>query len=76
MIDDAMNRIKVRRGSELPQSKLTEDDVVLIRGLVDEREKLKQQARQLTNAKIADKFGVSNRTIDRITAGEIWVYVE
>ena len=76
MIDDPLNRTKARRGEELPWSKLTEDDVRLIRGLVDERVRLRQEASLLSNAHIADKFGVSKRAIDRVTAGETWVYVD
>ena len=75
MIDDPLNRTKVKRGSELPWAKLNEDDVVLIRKLIVEREMLKAKARELTNAKIAEKFGVHVRTIDKISIGEIWGYV-
>ena len=75
MIDDPLNRTKVKRGSELPWAKLDEDDVVLIRRLIVEREMLKAKARQLTNAKIAEKFAVHVRTIDKISTGETWGYV-
>jgi hypothetical protein len=75
MIDNPLNRLKVKRGSELPHAKLTESDVLLIRSLVEHREHLKDQARMLTNQRIAEKFGVHQRTIDRITAGESWNHV-
>jgi len=75
MIDCPLNCTKVKRGSELPHAKLTEDDVRLILSLVGEREALKRQASSLTNARIAHKFAVSTRTIDRITAGETWSHV-
>lgn len=75
MIDCCMNRLHVKRGSELPQSKLTESDVVLIRSIVEDREAMKARLRELTNAKLAEKFGVSNRMIDRITSGESWIHV-
>lgn len=75
MIDDPLNRNKAKRGSDLPQSKLNEDDVRLIRGLVEHREYEKKKLAELTNAKIAEKFGVHIRTIDRITAGENWGHV-
>lgn len=61
-----------KRGSQLPHAKLTEDDVRLVRELVDERDRHKAIAAALTNRKIADKFGVHVRTIDRITAGNGW----
>lgn len=61
-----------KRGSQLPHAKLNEDDVRLVRQLVDERERHKAIAAELTNRKIAEKFGVHVRTIDRITAGNGW----
>lgn len=75
MIDDPLNRTKAKRGSNLPQSKLTEDDVLIIRGIVDYREGLKAEISELTNAKIAEKFDIHVRTIDRITADESWTHV-
>lgn len=75
MKDDVLNRVKVKRGIQLPHAKLSEDDVRLIRELMSEREYHKRQAAQLTNAKIAEKFGVHVRTIDRVTNGENWGHV-
>lgn len=75
MKDCVMNRTKVKRGMDLPHSKLTDDDVRLIRALIEERESHKKAAAQLTNKKIAEKFGVHFRTIDRISAGENWTHV-
>lgn len=75
MIDDPLNRLKVKRGSELPQAKLDESDILLIREIVSERNKLKQQLRQMSNKSIAEKFGVHIRTIDRVTAGYSWGHV-
>lgn len=75
MIDCAMNRTKVLRGSQLPHAKLTEQDVAHINALVDHRDELRRQLRELTNAKLAEKFGVHVRIIDRITAGETWGHV-
>ena len=76
MIDDAMNRTKVKRGMDLPQAKLTNDDVLLIRQLVHDREMTKKQLSKITNRHIADKFGVHVRTIERITAGSGWCHVQ
>jgi len=75
MIDNPANRLNVKRGSELPWAKLTEDDVALIRQLVDERERLRSEASALTNARLAEKFGVHVRTIDRVTTRENWGHV-
>ena len=76
MIDNPLNRIKVKRGSDLPHAKLSEDDVALIRKLIAVREDLKRQASELTNAKIAEKFGMHVRSIDRIAGCESWTHVE
>jgi hypothetical protein len=75
MIDDCMNRTKVKRGAQLPHAKLTEDDVRLINSFVEEREQLKTRLKGMTNKSIADKFDVHIRTIDRITSGETWGHV-
>jgi FixJ family two-component response regulator len=75
MIDDCMNRTKVKRGSDLPHSKLKEDDIRLIHALVAEREQMKATLKGLTNKAIADKWDVHVRTIDRITSGETWGHV-
>lgn len=75
MIDNPLNRLNVKRGSELPWAKLNESDVRHIRLLIEHREKLKQQAKALSNARLADKFGVHCRTIDRICTGEGWAHV-
>ncbi len=75
MRDDAMNRLKAKRGEQLPQSKLTAADVRLILAAVTERDRLKREAAALTNAQLAYKFGVHVRTIDRITTGENWSHV-
>ncbi len=76
MIDDAMNRLKVKRGSQLPQSKLTEADVREIFAMVEQRDRLKRQLSRLTNASIAEMYGVHVRTVDRVTSGHGWSGVE
>lgn len=75
MRDDTLNRNKVKRGEQLPQSKLTDEDVKIIRELVEYRDKIKKELSVLTNSAIAEKFDVSQRTIDRITAGHGWTHV-
>lgn len=63
------------RGESLPQSKLTESDVKLILKLVDERESLKKQASDLSNKKLAEKFDVHQRTIEKLLSGKTWRHV-
>lgn len=64
-----------RRGSELSWAKLDESDILLIRELLKERDRLFAEAHMLTHAKIADKFSVSKRTIEKIAHGESWLHV-
>ena len=75
VIDDVMNRTKVKRGEELPQSKLSNLDVLLIRQAAEERTRLRREASQLSNCSLARKFGVHTRTIEKIVAGESWAYM-
>ncbi len=75
MIDCCLNRTKAKRGIDLPQSKLNESDVIMIRELVAYRDELKSEISTLTNKKLAEKFGVHFRTIDAITAGITWTHV-
>ncbi len=65
----------IKRGEELPYSKLTNADILNIRELVEYRENLKKELSSLTNAKIAEKFDVHLRTIDKVTAGVSWWHV-
>ena len=75
MIDCCMNRLKVKRGSQLPHAKLNEEKVRLILDAVKERNNLKAQLANLSNQSLADYLGVSLRTVDRVTAGENWTHV-
>jgi FixJ family two-component response regulator len=71
-----MNRMKVKRGTELPQAKLDENKVRLILDAVKERNNLKAQLANLSNKALAEYLGVSLRTVDRVTAGENWTHVK
>ena len=56
-------------GNRNARRKLTDSDRDCIEGLLKAREEMKRQLSELTNAKIAEKFEVHQRTIDRITVG-------
>ena len=76
MIDDPLNRLKVKRGSELPQAKLTEDQVRQLLRLAAKRRRVRQAVTQrLGNRALARRFGVSVSTVERILAGETWSHV-
>jgi hypothetical protein len=74
--DDPLNRLKMKRGSDLPQSKLDETKVKEIRLIVEVRERMREELKAMTNAAIAEKYGVHYRTVDRITAFENWNHVD
>lgn len=64
-----------RRGSELPWATITEDDARLIRGLLDHREKLMAELKTLSSQAIADKFGITKRTVESISQGLTWNHI-
>ena len=63
------------RGEECWNAILTEDDVRLIHQAVAERDRLRAEASQLSNAALAEKLGCSVRTIERVTSRSGWVHV-
>ena len=63
----------VRRGLELPQAKLMPLDVAEIRSAARQRQSLRSHiASNLSNAALAKKFGVHERTIEKILSRETW----
>ena len=63
----------VRRGLELPQAKLMPLDVAEIRSAARQRQSLRSYiASNLSNAALAKKFGVHERTIEKILSRETW----
>ena len=75
MIDNPLNRLDAKRGEGLPQSKLTNDDVLYIREVVEKRDELRKRLSLMTNKHLAKQLGVHYRTIDRVTAFENWSHV-
>jgi hypothetical protein len=75
MRDDALNRLKVKRGSQLPWAKLDEAKVREILAVVRWRKALQARLKECTNQALADRYGMHRRSIDRITAGEAWIHV-
>ena len=65
----------VRRGNRHYLSKLTEDDVRLIREADKERQRLLAEASHLTQGALAEKFDVSRSAIQMIASGERWGHV-
>ena len=78
-----MNYEACLRGSERYNSALTEDDVRLIRAAARHRQELLEQARrmnreakQLSNARLAEKFGVQLGTVRSVVDYKTWRHVE
>jgi hypothetical protein len=66
----------VRRGEELPHSKLTAELVEEIRSARRQREALRQHiANNLSNEALAKKYGVHVRTIEKAITNETWSHV-
>lgn len=66
----------VQRGTDLPQSKLTEDDVIDIRSMQRQRAKLLAHIKEnLSNDAMAKKFNIHPRTLEKILSRETWSHV-
>jgi len=64
------------RGAELPQTKLTEDDVEAIRSAARQRDKLRQHIRDnLSNEALARQHGVHVRTVEKVLQYFTWSHV-
>ena len=63
------------RGSDHYRSKLTEDDVRLIRAAVEHRRNLIAEANKLSDTNLAEKMGVTRSSIGRIVYGNSWSHV-
>lgn len=67
----------VKRGEELSQSKLTDDDVRLIHDAKVNREALRDHIRlSLSNEALARQFGVHVRTIEKVLSYGSWRHVK
>lgn len=76
MKDDVLNRLKVKRGADLPQSKLTEDQVKEMRSLYQEyRETIKKLNDEFSARGLANRYGMHVRTIEKIISGETWSHI-
>jgi len=66
-----------KRGTELPQAKLSESDVQLIRRLhKHKQEEIKRLNETLSAKALAEKFGVHARTIEKVLTYRGWVHVQ
>ncbi len=64
------------RGHQLPQAKLLELDVASIRSAARQRENLKRYITDnLTNKALAQRFGISERNIEKIINRITWSHI-
>jgi hypothetical protein len=76
MIDDVMNRLKVKRGEALPQSKLTEETVKEARKLHEESRQAISDLNDMFSAKgLAERYGVHVRTMEKALSGITWSHI-
>lgn len=76
MIDDPLKRLKAKRGSDLPWSKLTEVDVENIRRLSELKKRLIDRLNQKYSAKaLANRYGVHHRTIEKVIQCNSWTHI-
>lgn len=76
MIDNATNRLNVKRGTDLPQAKLTEEDVKLARQLHEYKQaEIKRLNETLSIKALAEKFDVSERAMERALNRANWGHV-
>lgn len=77
MIDDPLNRLKVKRGIELPQSKLNEKLVKKIREeYAQAQAEIKRLRSQYSSKALAKEYGVHVRTMDKVLTYETWSHVK
>lgn len=77
MIDDCMNRLKVKRGFDLPQAKLNEKLVSQIRSDYQQaREEIEFLQSNYSAKALAKKYGLHVRTIEKMLSGETWSHVQ
>lgn len=76
MKDDPLNRLKVKRGEELPQSKMNEESVIKARRDYERAKILiKKIQSKYTSKGLARKYGIHHRTMDKILSGETWSHL-
>lgn len=65
-----------RRGQELTQTKLQDEDVISIRSAVKQRDNLRKYIREnLSNEAMAKKFGVHVRTVEKCISYESFGHI-
>lgn len=76
MIDDPLNKLKVKRGSQLTQSKLDEAKVIKIRKEYAHGKFLIQSLQSQYSIKgMARRYGVAPSTMEKVLACNTWTHI-
>ena len=65
----------INQGTNHHAHRLTEDDVRIIRKAAVERDRLKAEAKTLSNEELGKKFGVRAATISEVITYKTWIHV-
>lgn len=64
------------RGEDLPQARLTEEDVIAIRAAAERRETMRNEINMtLSNEALAILYRVHIRTIEKVLSYETWRHI-
>ena len=69
-----MRRTHQACGEDHYRAKLTNEDAQLIRDVVSYRRSLLDEARKISDAALAEKFGVTKSTINKVGKGHSWIH--
>lgn len=76
MIDNPLNRLDVRRGSELPQARLDDEKVRKARRDYERaRALIRRLQAQYSVQGLADKYGVHRATMEKALSGVTWSHL-
>jgi hypothetical protein len=69
------DRTTYARGERTRHAKLDAGQVIEIRELVERRERLRAEVKALSNAAIAERYGVSRQAVENIISRNTWGHV-
>jgi len=63
------------RGERCHNAKMSADRVREIRAAIERRKQIDEERAKLTNAALADRYGIHVRNLEKIARGETWRHV-
>jgi hypothetical protein len=73
--NNPLRSLRAVRGEAIHTAKLCENDILVIREIVEYRNKLRAELSAITNKSLAVKYDVHQRTIDKVTSGFTWGHI-